>query len=99
MTDGLRLDTEQLRRVTLAALDHLQSTVGESVELDKDFFWSVPGEATYNVESEPMELTVGQLSESWQHLVDLDRDPSGALAFPLVWLAQILQAIGQSVVR
>jgi hypothetical protein len=99
MADELRIDIGQLRRAALTALDHLESSAGKSVVLEKDFFWSIPAEAMYDLDREPTELTVGQLSESWQHIADLDRDPSQGLAFHLVWLAQVLQAIGQDVVR
>ncbi|MEV6670522.1 hypothetical protein [Streptomyces sp. NPDC051162] len=44
---------------------------------------------------EPKTLTIGQLSESWQHLEDLLAHQDGALGYHLVWLADIIRAIGQ----
>lgn len=62
------VSVEILRQVMTRALDNLQAQVGERVELDNDFFWSVPPELTYDVytQPEPDQLTVGQLSEAWR---------------------------------
>ena len=98
MEEPLRIPVAELRRAALVALDHLESKVGASVTLDREFFWSIPGDAAYDLDSEPSELTVGQLSESWQHLADLLGDESQALSYHLVWLAEVLRAIGQDVV-
>ncbi|MFE6049228.1 hypothetical protein ACFQ6N_00545 [Kitasatospora sp. NPDC056446] len=97
MTDEpLHVSLAELRASFDILLRHVEATAaGDAVALDKDYFWSVPSAEQYDVLREPAELTIGQLSESWQHLRDLLADPDRALGYHLVWLADILRAIGQ----
>ena len=44
-------------------------------------------------------VALGQLSECLEHLGQLIYDPSSALSYELVWLAELLKSIGQEVVR
>ncbi|MEU4839908.1 hypothetical protein [Nocardia testacea] len=43
----------------------------------------------------PADLTIGQLSDSWEFLRTPLADPDDALTYHLVWLADILRAIGE----
>ncbi|WP_145909024.1 hypothetical protein [Kitasatospora viridis] len=70
------------------------TTVDGEVALDKDYFWSVPAAARYDVTAEPGELTIGQVSESWAHIKNLLADQDRAVGHHLVWLADVLRAIG-----
>ena len=40
------------------------------------------------------EFTIGQVSESWENLRGMLEDRSKALGYGLVWLADVLRAIG-----
>ncbi|TWG07641.1 hypothetical protein [Saccharopolyspora dendranthemae] len=90
------VSVEDLRQVMNRALDNLQAQVGERVELDNDFFWSVPPELAYDVYTQPQpeQLTVGQLSESWSNLARLNEAAGEVPAYALVWLADVLKALG-----
>ncbi|MFF3354937.1 hypothetical protein ACFYWN_20300 [Streptomyces sp. NPDC002917] len=48
----------------------------------------------YDVYNEPRTITIGQLSESWQHLEGLLTDEDRAVGCHLVWLADVIRAIG-----
>lgn len=65
----------------------------------KDHFWAIPAEQLYNVYASPQELTIGQLSESWANLTDLIGDGLPPNSYALVWLPDVLRAIGLEVVR
>lgn len=86
---------EVLRQMMNRALDNLQAHAGERVELDHDFFWSVPPELTYDVYTQPQsdQLTIGQLSESWSNLARLNEADGDVPAYALVWLADVLKAL------
>ncbi|WP_306356422.1 MULTISPECIES: hypothetical protein [unclassified Nocardia] len=95
--DSLTVPLAELRRAFELAIAHAEAAVGtQSVTLDQDYFWSIPPEQVYDVYNRPSDLTVGQLSESWQHLSDLLAHEDRALGYHLVWLADVLRAIGQS---
>ncbi|WP_067473675.1 hypothetical protein [Nocardia amamiensis] len=96
--DPLGVSLDELRRVFGVLLNHVEAvTADEAVVLGKDYFWSVPLAEQYDVYNEPADLTIGQLSESWQHLQDLLADPDRALRYHLVWLADVLRAMGQGI--
>ncbi|MFF2008104.1 hypothetical protein ACFVWY_03380 [Streptomyces sp. NPDC058195] len=68
---------------------------GEQVlEINKEAFWSVPPDQAYDIYSEPRDLTIGMLSESWGHLEDMLSDPDRVVGYGFVWLAEVLRAIG-----
>ncbi|MEU3567535.1 hypothetical protein AB0E96_03750 [Kitasatospora sp. NPDC036755] len=94
--DPLHVPLDELRRSFDALIRHVESTTtGGGVVLDKDYFWSIPSDEMYDVMKNPETLTIGQLTESWQHLRDLPADEDRALGYHLVWLADVLRAIGQ----
>ncbi|MEU4208661.1 hypothetical protein AB0F13_01435 [Streptomyces sp. NPDC026206] len=87
---------DRLRRAFDAVLQHVEASAGRTVTLDEEYFWSVPGDELYDVLNEPETLTIGQLSESWQHLEDLLAHQDRALGYHLVWLADVIRAIGRN---
>ncbi|MFF5721514.1 hypothetical protein [Streptomyces buecherae] len=94
-SEPLRIPLDQLRTAFELALRHIEASAGRAVALEGDYFWSVPGDELYDVLNEPKTITIGQLSESWQHLEGLLADPDRAVGHHLVWLADVLRAIGQ----
>ncbi|MGW2984750.1 hypothetical protein [Streptomyces goshikiensis] len=98
-SESPRIPIDGLRRAFELALQHIEASAGETVALERDYFWSVPGYELYDVLNEPRTITIGQLSESWQHLEDLLAEPDRVVGHHLVWLADVLRAIGQDATR
>ncbi|MDF6066846.1 MULTISPECIES: hypothetical protein [Streptomyces] len=94
-----QIPLDQLRRAFELALQHVEASTGNAVTLEHDYFWSTPGDELYDVPNEPSTLTIGQLSESWQHLEDLLAHEDRAVGYHLIWLADVIRAIGHSTVR
>jgi hypothetical protein len=92
--ESLLVSVAELRRSVDVLLSHVEATAGDTIALNWDYFWSVPPGTLYDVAGEPSELTVGQLSESLQHLRELVQDEDRALSYHLVWLADVLRALG-----
>ncbi len=78
---------------------HSREIAGDDVLVDVDYYWSIPEEAAYDVYREPASLTIGQLSECVDHLRRLADDSPEVLSYALVWLGEVLMAIGRTVVR
>lgn len=96
--DPLTVPFSELRNAFELVLAHVEAmATAQSITLDQDVFWSIPAEELYDVYNTPSDLTIGQLSESWQHLRDLLADENRVLGYHLVWLADVLRAIGQTV--
>ncbi|MFG2439716.1 hypothetical protein [Streptomyces sp. NPDC048508] len=96
-SDPLQIPLDQLRYAFELALRQVEASAGNAVTLECDYFWSVPGAELYDVLSEPSALTIGQLSESWQHLEALLAGEDRAVVYHMVWLADVIRAIGQNI--
>ncbi len=99
MDDQISVPIETLRTAATILLDHLQAIEGPEARLDRDYFWAISPEQSYNVYNDPHDFTVGQLSECLSNLEAIVTDRSRATSFALVWLGELVKAIGQSVVQ
>jgi hypothetical protein len=90
----MTVEIDRLKATFLILLDHLRESRGEVIDFDVDYFWSVPPESLYDPDTTPGGLTMGQLSESWENLESIRTNPDGAINYGLVWLADVLRALG-----
>lgn len=81
-------------RLVLRTADHLVCA-----SLDTDYFWAIPREQRNDPCSKPSELTIGQLTESLDNVERMVSDHDSTLAYGLVWLSDVLRAVGEEVVR
>ncbi len=91
----MKISIDDVRKVVGLLLSHLEETEGDLVNVEQDFYWHVPTDGRYDSYSPPS-LSVGQLSddiEQLRGLLDGSKEPLGS---DLMWLAQVLRAIGES---
>jgi hypothetical protein len=91
--NGLTIETRELREVFERLVTHLEQTRGASVTLHEDYFYSMPYPEIYDVMKPPPEPTIGQLTESWMNLRRA-KDVDSTIRFELVWLGDVLKALG-----
>jgi hypothetical protein len=96
VSEPLRIPVDDLRRAAELLLDHIRPAEGDVIELEQDMFWAVPPDALYDVYQEPTELSVGQLTDSWGNVSKLVRGEASPLSYDLVWLSDVLRAIGHA---
>ncbi|MFJ9393118.1 hypothetical protein ACIRON_30145 [Nocardioides sp. NPDC101246] len=87
-----------LARVLGVLLEHVQDSDGV-IRIDTDEFWSVPAMAAYEPNQEPDELTIGTVTQSWEFLRTFLEAPDSAIGYGLVWVADVLRAIGYETPR
>jgi len=97
-TSDLEVPVETLRHAAEVLLHHLESVAGSTIRLDTDYFWAVPREQRNDPCSRPSELTIGQLTESLDNVERMVSDPDATLSCGLVWLSDVLRAVGEKVV-
>lgn len=61
----------ELREVANLLFDHLEQSGHAEIELESDYYWSVPTEQLYSVYEEPTDLTIGQLSDDQRELASI----------------------------
>jgi len=93
MMDETKISVGQVRNTLLALLDHMQDSYGDTVELASDYFWSIPDAAKFDVYNKPEELTIGQISEVYGHIVKLATSSEDVATYQLRWFAQLFDAI------
>jgi hypothetical protein len=90
---------QQLRTLFELLIQRVADDEGETVSLQRDYFRSIAPDVLYNPYVDPGKLGIGQLSESWDNLAELLRDDSLSIRYHLVWLADIIRALGHDETR
>lgn len=94
----MKITIAELRRVTEKHLRHLEERGVTAVDLEQDFYWSIPSEQLYNTDEEPSGLEVGQLVDDVEELRRVDRGEKEPIGYGLVWLSAVLRAVGEKVI-
>lgn len=59
----MQVTVNELRVITDRLLAHLESAGAAEIELEADYYWSIPPEERYDVTKDPGPPTMGQLSD------------------------------------
>jgi hypothetical protein len=94
----MRITVQSLRRVSNALLDRLEARGYDAIDVPHDYYWDIDRAQRHNLDAEPENLTVGQLTEDWWNLEEMLRDDSLCGAYGLTGLAAVLREVGELVV-
>ena len=86
--------------VPLAELEEAIRIVFQSLREDKlsefslqnDYFWDIPASEIFDLTATPSELSLGQLSDSWEFLRRATAEDDVQVPHTLIWIADILRA-------
>jgi hypothetical protein len=95
MSEPLRISVQDLRQVFGVLLEQLAQERGDVVEIPDTFFWAIPAGMRCNVNEEPHDLAIGQLSEAWDNALATASTDEVPLRYGFVWLADVLREIGE----
>ena len=100
MSEPLRIPIDQLKTAFELLIQRLAESEGDTIALQRDYFWSIVDPSKlYDVYESPGEPSIGQLTESWQHIQQVLADEANAIPHTLVWLADIIRALGHDQTR
>lgn len=88
------VSVEWLRTATEVLLRHLEETQGPRITLEQDYFWSMASTDRYDVTTPPSDLAIGSLSDGVE-LVQSMVQSGAVLNYGLVWLGELLRAVGE----
>jgi len=94
----MKIRISELREVANLLFDHLERSGHVEVDVDQDFYWSIPDDKLYSVYEEPSGFTVGQLSDDCQELRKISSGQKQPIAYALVWLSSVLRFLGTRIV-
>ena len=90
----LVVQVDELRNFAALLLDHLEEHSGASIELDHDYYCNIPSDERYQVYEKPENLDIGQLADDLERLRALATDSDLVIGHALMWLGELLRAIG-----
>lgn len=93
----MKVRVSELRQATNLLLDHLERSGHTEIEMETDYYWSIPNEKLYSVSEEPSDFTVGQLSEDLQNVRAVIGGKRPPIAYALVWVSTLLRFIGSKI--
>ena len=93
------VEVDELKLTCDRLLEHLSTLGIERIELKEDLYWSIPRSQKFDLAKDPSDFTVGRLDDDWRELQAIMRNEKEPLAYALVWLGEMLQVIGEKVVR
>jgi hypothetical protein len=94
----VKVSIRELREVSTALFDHVESLGVTEVEVDDDYYWSIPKEELYDPARDSVSPSLGQLTDDWNELQMIRRRERPPVALALTWLASVLRAIGERVI-
>ena len=94
----MKVEIVQLRMACDKLWAHLQELEIDSVDTLRDYYWAIPRQDVFHLESEPKSLVMGQLSDDWQSVQELFEPNADIIALDFGHLAAILQEVGEQVV-
>ncbi len=94
----MRVDVPSLRLAANTLFDHLDEIGVESVSLDGDFYWQIDEKELYDPTRKPTAFTLGQLSSDRDEIANIVAGKP-VISYKFVWLASLLRAVGETIVR
>lgn len=93
----MHISVTALRRIASALFDRLENRGHASVAIREDYYWEIDRAQRLNLDEQPDNLSVGQLTEDWFNLSEMTRDETLCVVYGLTWLAAILREIGETI--
>ncbi len=91
----MKISTDDIRSIVEALCLHLDETGRSVIDVDEDYYWSVPDNEVFDVAKDPVELDVGQLTSDWDDLEKIKDNSMPPVGYGFVWLSSVLRAIGK----
>lgn len=93
----MKISIRELREVSNSLLDHIESLGVTEVDIDEDYYWTIPKEQLYDPARDDVSPSLGQLTDDWNELQLIRRHERPPVALALGWLASVLRAVGERV--
>ncbi len=93
----MKVRVSELRQAANLLFDHLERSGHTEIDVDSDYYWSIPNQKLYSVYEEPSGFTVGQLSEDLENVRAVVVGSKPPIAYALVWVSALLRFIGSKI--
>ncbi|MEW9571734.1 hypothetical protein ABQJ54_08215 [Rhodanobacter sp. Si-c] len=90
------IEIRKLKEAINLLLDHVIDKGSDSIALEEQFYWKVSDSEKYKVNSEPTELTVGDLFDDLDFVENVLHSKDNLVAYTLTEVAPILAYVGEA---
>jgi hypothetical protein len=94
-TKEMKISLKTVRSAFLTAMDYVEKRYGPDVELDVDYYWSIPKEAKYDTRQVPTHSDMGSLVHDYSEVEKLAKGEHDIVGYDLVYIGTLLQALGE----
>jgi len=91
----MKVNISELQLTISTLLEKLKENKGNEIDLEHDYFWSLSSEDIFNIDENPKERGLGQLSFDLELIEKLKVENfEYALGYHLEYISNILRALG-----
>ena len=95
----MEVDVAELRAVVDKLFAQWLQSGHTTVSIIHDYYWAVPKECRHDPYTQPVGLTLGQLTDDLLELKRISDGKTEPMSFALVWLASVIREIGEEIVE
>ncbi|RCR65961.1 hypothetical protein [Larkinella punicea] len=88
----MKINIDNLQKITSILLHELQKSKGNEIELKSDFYWDISSDELYNPYGKPENLSLGQLTDDLEELSRLNISDD-AIVYDLKLISNIFRAL------
>ncbi len=90
----MAITIDELEKCLSILFKEIRKNAGSEINLTTDYYWNIPEDEAYNMNSNPQELTIGQISEEIEIIKRLLDNPDSYISYDLRRIGIILMAMG-----
>jgi len=93
------MNSNDLLKILDKILEYQKEIGNEEFKIEQDFYWHIRDKEKYNPYEKPTDMTLGQLTMDWDNLKEILEEKHEGIGYSLVWLGNILIAIGENYIE
>ncbi|MDR2274092.1 MAG: hypothetical protein LBF27_24510 [Sphingobacterium sp.] len=93
----MKIQKKEVLDVLRLLSNKINERFGDEITLgSQDYYWQMTLDEMYDVQQEPKELMIGQISDDWSELKRLLIDDDDAISYDLVRFGELLKVLKYS---
>lgn len=93
----MKININVLRQSIDVVLHRLENLNGETIEINKDYYWQLDSDVIFDLSQQPSAKQCGSLSDDWNELVKLSENPARCNIADIERIAGIMTALSHEI--
>jgi hypothetical protein len=87
----MNISKADLVQILKHLVNDIESSGNEQFTLQYDYYWSIPTDSLYQVQNDPQDLTIGNLHDEWNWLMEVAKGKRPLGTVELKWISALLR--------